>query len=199
MIPAGRTVVDTYDIAVLHGMSAPEAATQRPWDRHGHPAPLTSGRSSVTRSPLWDEAQAIAFANLEPVPTLPDSQHPEDLLDVVDVAERLGVSVSVWMAFERYEHEHDRPKGRTPIVPAPDRVICGHRHWYRRSVDVYGAAPAPQRTYLNNSAGERNRRREVKLLVGSLLDHIGTDGERLSWAELAREIDRSYGAAFRCR
>lgn len=191
MIPAGRTVIDTYGIAVLYSMSPQEVAFRRPWEKAYFPAPLTSPRSSVTRSPLWDEEQVTAFVNGEPVPALPSQESCEDLLDVADVAERLRISIAAWAAFEHYEYQHDRPTRRTPIVPVPDRVIYGHRHWFRRSVDAYVSSSAPNRTEWNDGARDPHQRVDLNL-VGELLDRLGEEGEDVSWAEIARKIDRLY-------
>lgn len=126
MIPANRPVVAVEDIAQLHGLTMRQARRRKPWAANGHPQPLTA-RGGGARPPLWDRAQADAFARGEPIPPLPTSPSPNDLLDRIEAAELAGIDPVAW---RRYLY-------RGGYVPADDVTIHGQPFWFRSTIETF--------------------------------------------------------------
>lgn len=118
MIPRGRPVLNETDVARRAGVSL---AT---WRRR-HAAAFREHVPDLlpdSRSLLYDLAQTDAYLEGRPLPDLPDSEHPDDLLTAEDVAAILGITTSTVRAYATQGH----------LSPGTTRY--GTRLWTRREV-----------------------------------------------------------------
>ncbi|MFI8234921.1 helix-turn-helix domain-containing protein [Streptomyces sp. NPDC085900] len=95
MIPRNRPVINEADIAQQAGVPL---AT---WRRRDAPAfrqriPSLFPHSRIR---LYDEAQARAYLAGQPIPQLPSTPHPEDLLNDEEAAALLGITASTVRAY----------------------------------------------------------------------------------------------------
>jgi hypothetical protein len=89
------------------------------------PEPIGTNK---VRNRLWDSEQAASNADGEPPsqwPQLPAEDSPEDLLDETEAAAFLEMDRSLWIRY-----------AKLPVYPrpAPEEVIGGQSHWYRRTL-----------------------------------------------------------------
>ncbi|MFI5634842.1 DUF6292 family protein [Streptomyces sp. NPDC051664] len=132
MIRAGRLkyAQTMADLAAQLGMPLGTFRNKKPHTQKGHPAPISSPTS---RALLWDSEQTAAFHAGKPVPTLPEADADEDLLDRHEAAAELGVSAASW---NKYKSDPKLVK-HVVLVPAGDG---GTEHWPRRVVREFKAS-----------------------------------------------------------
>lgn len=197
MIPAGHTAVDTAGIAELHGLSPRKARTKRPWDAPGHPEPLTRGRPRRGHPRLWDRDQAAAHATGQPVPPLPEPGNPLDLLDLAEAAELAEMTSKTWARYQ--SRDNTRDADAPSLVPAPDQILCGTPHWYRRTIEHYRADRATRagqpRGGRPPGAIDRLPRGQISTRVAELLDEARRTGTTLTAADVARRLNINYKTA----
>lgn len=122
MIPAGRTPLGTDDIAKRKGVkSLPRSAAEQ------LPAPISR---MGARTRIWDREQIDAHLAGQEVPELPTEQSPEDLLDREEARLELHnpIKPEAWRSYVNHGH-----------APAPDQVVAGVPHWYRRTIRDWDA------------------------------------------------------------
>lgn len=181
MIRAGRDVVDQRGVARLHGLSWEAARRARPWAQPGHPAPINRPGGSVPA--LYDAEQAAAAAGGgAPIPTLPATAAPGDLLDFREVCAWLGRSPALW---REYVHEHRAPQ--------PAARPCNQPHWARGELEVW-------RTH-RPGRGWWGPRHEYSASQRALLavEAAAAAGEHVTTAELARRAQVCRTTAHRAR
>lgn len=202
MIPAGRTAIDQSGIAELHGLSIHQARRARPWAAPGHPAPLTRGKPRRGHPQLWDRDQAAAYAADPhgPIPDLPGTPHPDDLLDAAEAAELLGIATSTWTYYGLREQQRGQ-SGAAVLAPEPDAEVSGTPHWLRRTIEKHQRdrahrANAPRG---GRPAGARSGAPsgEIAARVAELLQQAAHDGETPSVAEVARRLGVHYTTALK--
>ncbi|PPK63506.1 hypothetical protein V5P93_000440 [Actinokineospora auranticolor] len=197
MIHAGRTAVDSDAIAAMHGLSPAAAHKRRPWNDPDHPRPITRGRPVSGRPRLWDEAQARAYANGEPIPALPTRRDDRDLLDRGEAAELAGVTPDTWSKYQRTARTQARED--TPLVPPADEIVCGAEHWYRATVKQCKRERAARAKAARGGrppgSGDRVPRTEIGPAIAELVHAAQANGERVNVAEIARTLGIAYSTA----
>ncbi|MFD4973143.1 DNA-binding protein [Streptomyces sp. NPDC001312] len=127
MIPRNRPVINERDIAQQAGV--PLATWRRrdaPGFRQRVPALFDS------RVLVYDQAQAHAFLNGQPIPPLPSEPHPDDLLNDEEAAALLGVTPGTVRA---YASQSYLPRGTT---------VYSLRLWTRQDIETRRDAPPRQ-------------------------------------------------------
>lgn len=187
MIRHGREVVDQRGVAALHGLSWHTARRAKPWAHPEHPPPVNlkpGERPRRERPTLWDRAQARAFARGQPLPAIPDDDHPDDLLDAVEVADLHGMSLR--------QFNDARLDNRVELeVTAPDAYPCGVEHWRRATAETMRLRveePKRHRPTRAESA-ERRRRLETTLAAMAAAGEVDDDGMPQNKAEFARRAN----------
>ncbi|WP_018686513.1 winged helix-turn-helix domain-containing protein [Actinokineospora enzanensis] len=197
MIHAGRTAVDSEAIAVMHGLSPATAHKRRPWTDPGHPKPITQGRPVPGRPRLWDEQQARAYANGEPIPALPTRPNERDLLDRGEAAALAGLTPDTWSKYQRTARAQVREGA--PLVPPADEVVCGVDHWYRATVKRCKRERAARATAARGGrppgSGDRLAREKIGPAVAELVHAARANDERVNVAEIARTLGIAYSTA----
>lgn len=102
MIRQGRPVVDAAGAAELLGISYKTFRNTAVASDPEFPPPVNLGRRKL----LYDEAQVRAYAAGRELPSLPEGEHPDDLLNDHETGEVLGVAYATIRA--------DRRAGRLP-------------------------------------------------------------------------------------
>lgn len=186
MIRRGRSVINRAGIAGLYGQK-PSAfhggRNTAPWDHSEHPTPVNRDPfatedqlGTAPRTWLYDEKQAIAFAQGKKVPALPTTDHPGDLLTERDAAKWLGVTLFTF-----------RERVKSLRIPDPDERPFKVNHWFRRTL---AEAEKPRRGAPARSAEEPAPRQRMKAVVEAL-----PDGEQIRFVVLAREAQVSRTTA----
>jgi hypothetical protein len=179
--------VDVTGIARLHGVSIHTASRRKPppWAEPEHPATLTGGPPAPGRPQLWDKEQADAYANGEPVPPLPQGEHPDDLLNDDEAAALAGLTPATWARYRR--------AGRVPKV---DKVVCGADHWRRRTIEKYRDDRAQR---ANAPRGGRPQGSSEKLSRAELARRIREliESGETNVAAIARQTGCAYTTALR--
>lgn len=127
MIPHNRPVINERDIAQQAGVPL---ATWRRRDAPGfrqRVPPLFDSRVLI-----YDQAQAHAFLNGQPIPPLPTEPHPDDLLNDEEAAALLGVTPSTVRA---YASQNYLPRGTT---------VYSLRLWTRKDIETRRDTPPRQ-------------------------------------------------------
>lgn len=99
MIRAGRKhlVRTLTEVATAAGVSVRTLRNEQRHRREGHPGPISSPTARVL---LYDAEQLDAFNAGRPLPELPDTDSPDDLLDHHEAAELVGVSPRSWETYK---------------------------------------------------------------------------------------------------
>ncbi|MFF5893974.1 helix-turn-helix domain-containing protein [Streptomyces globisporus] len=127
MIPRNRPVINERDIAKKAGTPINTWRRQvAPGLREHVPALFDS------RIRIYDRAQVQAHLDGRPLPDLPDTPHPDDLLDDEEAAALLGVTPGTVRA---YATQGYLPAGTT---------VYSLRLWSRRDIEVRRDAPTRQ-------------------------------------------------------
>ncbi|WP_381805456.1 helix-turn-helix domain-containing protein [Streptomyces niveus] len=124
MIPRKRPVINERDIAQQAGVPLTT------WKRRDAPA----FRQRIpalfdSRVLVYDQAQAHAYLNGQPVPPLPGSPHPDDLLNDEEAAALLNVTPGTVRA---YASQGYLPRGTT---------VYSLRLWARRDIETRRDTP----------------------------------------------------------
>lgn len=130
----GRRVIDTAQ-AAYRGVVSPATVRRRLHRAGVHAVNGPSHSTVVTRRPrpeLWDEHQVNAALAGTVVPSLPEGESPDDLLDRVETADALGITL---ISFDQAWREDRLPHLRHPTV------LRGVSHWRRADVDAQRADP----------------------------------------------------------
>lgn len=171
MIPAGHTAVDFAGLARIHGL-APGTLANKINHMPGHPPPLnTRGHRK-----LWDQAQARAYVAGQPIPPLPNRDHPDDLLNDYEAAEVAGIKPSTWRFYAREGYIH-----------GSSRTICGMRHWPRHTVEAHRDRPKlPGRTVGAKDTRPRRRAPDPRRArVAELLRRAAAGGPAVTARDIA--------------
>ncbi|WP_059010251.1 hypothetical protein [Streptomyces specialis] len=128
MIPAGRTPADSARAARLMGIALGTFRNRRAWEK----LPPTLSRPGA-RQRIWDEEQLLAAVEGRPVPPLPDTPHPDDLLDTEEARQTIP-------AEQRPTEETWRSYISDGTGPRPDRTVFGVPHFYRRTIPAWLAS-----------------------------------------------------------
>jgi hypothetical protein len=94
MIPRGRKVITQAEIAERAGVALSTWRRRDAPGFHQRVHSLFEGRTLV-----YDLEQTLAYLDGKPIPALPASEHPDDLLGDKEVAALLGVAVSTVQAY----------------------------------------------------------------------------------------------------
>lgn len=127
MIPRNRPVINERDIARQAGV--PLATWRRrdaPGFRQRVPALFNS------RVHIYDLAQAQAYLNGRPIPTLPSGEHPDDLLNDEEAAAALNVTASTVRAYA------------TQGYLSPGTTVYSLRLWPRADIEERRRNPPGQ-------------------------------------------------------
>jgi hypothetical protein len=127
VIPRNRPVINERDIAQHAGVPL---ATRRCRDAHEFRQRVPALFDS--RVHIYDQAQAHAFLNGQPIPPLPAEPHPDDLLKDEEAAALLGVTPSTVRA---YASQSSLPRGTT---------VYSLRLWTRRDIETRRDTPPRQ-------------------------------------------------------
>lgn len=132
MIRAGRKVVDNLDIARMAGFGTLRSAQRaRLFERPDMPAAVTRGKSKK----LWDAEQIVAWLKGDPIPQLPDEDHPDDLLDSGEAAELLGITEVAWRRYDAIDRNREWDDAEQFLLPpVAEDTPPGTR--YRRRGDI---------------------------------------------------------------
>ncbi|MGI5507437.1 hypothetical protein [Lentzea sp. CA-135723] len=178
MIRAGRDVINKDTIGQLHGMTPATAARRKPWSADGHPAPVYNHKLR-----LWDREQAEAHALGKPIPTLPEVDSPDDLLDLYEAAALLGLNSNSWRT------GRSRDTFPRPDVPEDKH---GAPFWLRSTVEEFDRTRKTRSGY--NPAGrpkgiaqaQRADAAELEKKIRAILDehaHAGTTPRQIDIAQ----------------
>ncbi|MFD8621710.1 DNA-binding protein [Streptomyces sp. NPDC059513] len=127
MIPHGRPVINERDIAQKAGVPLPTwRRRDAPAFRHRVPALFDS------RVLVYDQAQAHAYLNGQPIPPLPTSPHPDDLLNDQEAAALLEVTPGTVRAYASQDY---LPRGTT---------VYSLRLWTRQDIETRRDTPPRQ-------------------------------------------------------
>ncbi|MFJ8855179.1 DNA-binding protein [Streptomyces sp. NPDC102437] len=127
MIPRNRPVINERDIAQRAGVPLPTwRHRDAPAFRQRVPALFDS------RVLVYDQAQAHAYLNGQPIPPLPASPHPDDLLNDQEAAVLLGVTPGTVRA---YASQNYLPRGTT---------VYSLRLWTRQDIETRRDTPPRQ-------------------------------------------------------
>lgn len=183
MIRAGRKVLTITDVATVHGFVSLRAAKRAGlFDVPTLPAPINRrGGSTRANKPLYDALQVYAHAAGESIPELPETDHPDDLLDLREAAEQWAISATTWQYYLNY---------RSHLVPEPIEV-GGVLHWRRGDLESFerpGRGSGAGRPPGTRDARPRRRRGEVQAQALFVL----ADGPR-NGNQVAEEIAQRTG------
>lgn len=181
MIRAGRRkYAQTMEaLAEAIGMPLGTFRNTKPFEREGHPAPISSPGARVF---LWDSQQTRAYWAGKDVPELPDVDDDKDLLDRHEAAAELGVAPASW---NKYKHD---PRLSRHIVLVPEKTGTEHVprdvvHKFRESRPGRGAGGGRR-----EGSGDMIPRDEILPRIAELLDAeptitVKTVAQRLGIAE----------------
>ncbi|MFJ4877370.1 hypothetical protein ACIP93_19425 [Streptomyces sp. NPDC088745] len=129
MIRSGREpyVLTSADFAAREGMTLGTWRTKKAAQAPGRPKPVSS---EGARTLLWDARQQDAWAAGKPVPALPTTDDPGDLLDRQEAAAVLGVAPRSWDQYARADQD----------LRAACRVVGGVEHWPGDVIEKWQAA-----------------------------------------------------------
>jgi hypothetical protein len=192
VIRAGRRVLDKAAIAVAAGFGSLRSAQRADlFKQPGMPASVTSG----SKNQLFDEQQIHAWLKGDPIPPLPDEDHPDDLLDEVECAELWGVKPRTWYRYYRLDEE--RTEGQRRLLPPlaeGEDVPEGMLFWRRGAVESHqrpgpgagaGRPSGARDTRPRARRSERNARKEaVQLMLQE-----AEPGEPVTPRQVADELD----------
>ncbi|MFD5372546.1 DNA-binding protein [Streptomyces sp. NPDC127103] len=138
MIPHGRPTFDIHDIARRAGVSPST------WRRRHHAAFAAAVRPlpGSERPIIYDAAQVDAHLAGEPLPTLPQGQHPDDLLTDAEAGAVAGLSASTIRS--------DAVTGT--MDPGVERH--GRRWWTRAAAEARAARPTE---YKGRTVGAKDK------------------------------------------
>ncbi|MFH8993153.1 DUF6292 family protein [Streptomyces sp. NPDC017940] len=122
MIRAGRKhLVRTLDeIATAAGVTARTYRNQRRHKRPGHPAPISSPGARVL---LYDAEQIAAYQAGSPIPSLPENDSPDDLLDHQEAADLVDVAPRSWETYKADPFLRENAVPVKGVVHHPRRTI----------------------------------------------------------------------------
>ncbi|MFW3464504.1 hypothetical protein ACN24K_31060 [Streptomyces microflavus] len=125
MIRAGRghLVRTLADLAAQQGVSSHRYRKLKPYEAVGFPPRISSARA---RTRLYDGEQVDAYLLGKPVPSLPDHDDDNDLLDRQECAAELGVSPRSWDAYKN-----------GPLLTGHMAKVGGVEHWPRSIVHQF--------------------------------------------------------------
>ncbi|MBW1603422.1 DNA-binding protein [Streptomyces sp. JJ66] len=143
MIPHGRPTLDLHGVADLAGVSLTT------WRRRHHDAftAAVPPLPGTLRPALYDAAQVEAFLDGKPLPSLPATPHPDDLLTDAEAATVAGVSASTIRA--------DAVSG---LMPRGEERH-GRRWWTRATAEARAARPTQYRGRAPGARDKAPRRR----------------------------------------
>ncbi|MFW3464397.1 hypothetical protein ACN24K_30465 [Streptomyces microflavus] len=125
MIRAGRghLVRTLVDLAAQQGVSSQRYRKLKPYEAAGFPERISSARA---RTRLYDGEQVDAYLLGKPVPSLPERDDDNDLLDRQECAAELGVSPRSWDAYKN-----------DPLLTGHMAKVGGVEHWPRGIVHEF--------------------------------------------------------------
>lgn len=191
MIRAGRRsfVQNSADLAAAMGLKIGSFRNQKPYEQDGFPATISPPEA---KSKLWDGEQTAAYLAGTPVPTLPQVDDDEDLLERTEAAAVLDVTPKTWDSYKK------DPRIAPHLVKVKGVEYCprGVLRAFRDPVPVQDRTPA----HRPMGSGDMVPRDELEPRVGELLDAdpgltLATVQERLgiAYSAAARVLPRLRG------
>lgn len=161
MIRAGRRslVQNSADLAAAIGLKIGSFRNQKPYEQYGFPATISPPEA---KSKLWDGEQTTAYLAGAPVPTLPQADDDEDLLERIEAAAALDVTPKTWDSYKKDPRIAPHLVKVKGVEHCPRGVLRG----FRDPVPTQGRVPA----HRPKGSGDMVPRDELEPRVGELLD-----------------------------
>ncbi|MFW3470440.1 hypothetical protein ACN24M_03135 [Streptomyces microflavus] len=160
MIRAGRghLVRTLADLAAQQGVSSQRYRKLKPYEAAGFPERISSARA---RTRLYDGEQVDAYLLGKPVPSLPERDDDNDLLDRQECAAELGVSPRSWDAYKN-----------DPLLTGHMAKVGGVEHWPRGIVHQFHNSRPGKATMTGRpkGAGDQIPRDQLPALTAQLVD-----------------------------
>lgn len=184
MIPHGRPTLD------IHGVAERAGVSPTTWRRRYHAAFTASVKPlpGSLRPTLYDAAQVDAFLSGEPLPALPTTPHPDDLLTDAEAGAIAGISASTI-----------RSDAVTDLMPRGEERH-GRRWWTRAAAEARAARPTQYKGRTPGAQDRAPRNRpdsRVPEVAAQITAAAAGDREPVTSSEIAEKYNVSQRTAER--